>query len=405
MVIRKAEQKDAEGICGVQGAASRHLCASHRQPIRQEEDGMPKLFEPAVINAMALPNRFVRSATWEGMATEDGACTPKLTNLLVELARGGVGLIITGHAYVRQDGQAGPWQLGIYEDELVPGLQAMTDAVHAGGGKVVMQLNHAGIFANSELTGQAPMAPSKVEGFRGLPPREMTTKDIHEVVQAFGRSARRAKEAGFDGVQIHSAHGYLLSQFLSPVFNHRLDKYGGTLENRARTLLEALQAIRERVGPRYPVLVKLNCQDFTENGLGLDDSVQVGVMLAKGGIDAIELSGGLPISRNLGAARVGINAEDKEAYFRNEARTFKEQVRAPLILVGGIRSYYLAERLVEEEMADYVSMSRPLIREPALISRWRSGDLRRATCVSDNKCFRPVRAGEGVYCVNELVRR
>ena len=362
---------------------------------------MPKLFEPTVINAMTLSNRFVRSATWEGMATEDGACTPKLTDLLVNLAKGGVGLIITGHAYVRQDGQAGPWQLGVYKDELVPSLQAMTDAVHAGGGKVVMQLNHAGIFANSELTGQAPLAPSKVEGLAGSPPREMTIKDIRGVVQAFRQSARRAKEAGFDGIQMHSAHGFLLSQFLSPVFNHRPDEYGGTLENRARALMEVFQAIRETVGPDYPVLVKLNSQDFVENGLELEDSVQVGAMLAERGMDAVELSGGLPVSRNLGAARAGISSEDKEAYFQNEAKVFKEKVQVPLILVGGIRAYHLAERLVEEDVADYISMSRPFIREPALINRWRSGDLRRATCVSDNKCFRPVRAGEGVYCVNE----
>ena len=362
---------------------------------------MPKLFEPTVINAMTLSDRFVRSATWEGMATADGACTPKLTALLVNLAKGGVGLIVTGHAYVRQDGQAGPWQLGVYKDELVPGLQAMTDAVHAGGGKVVMQLNHAGIFADPELAGQAPLAPSRVEGFADSPPKEMTIKDIDGMVQAFRQSARRAKEAGFDGIQIHSAHGFLLSQFLSPVFNHRTDEYGGTLENRARALMQVFQAIRETVGPDYPVLVKLNSQDFAENGLELEDSIQVGVMLAERGIDAVELSGGLPVSRNLGAARVGINSEDKEAYFRNEARLFKEKVQVPLILVGGIRTYHLAERLVEEGVADYISMSRPFIREPGLINRWRSGDLRRAACVSDNKCFRPVRAGEGVYCVHE----
>jgi len=339
------------------------------------------------------------------MATADGACTPKLTALLVNLAKGGVGLIVTGHAYVRQDGQAGPWQLGVYKDELVPGLQAMTDAVHAAGGKIVMQLNHAGIFANPELTGQVPLAPSTVEGFTGAPPRDMTTKDIHGMVQAFRQSARRAKEAGFDGIQIHSAHGFLLSQFLSPVFNHRTDEYGGTLENRARALMQVFQAIREAVGPDYPVLVKLNSRDFAENGLELEDSVHVGVMLAEGEIDAVELSGGLPVSRNLGAARVGINSEDKEAYFRNEARVFKEKVPVPLILVGGIRAYHLAERLVDEGVADYISMSRPFIREPGLIRRWRSGDLRRAACVSDNKCFGPVRAGEGVYCVHDTEKQ
>jgi len=154
--------------------------------------------------------------------------------------------------------------------------------------------------------------------------------------------------------------------------------YGGKIHNRARTILEILRAIRKAVGPDYPVLVKLNSQDFAENGLSLADSVRVGVMLTDNGIDAIELSGGLHISGKMGAIRTGIKSEADEAYFREEAMTFKEKVHIPLILVGGIRSFQVAERLVEQGVADYISMSRPFIREPDLINRWRSGDLNSA---------------------------
>jgi 2,4-dienoyl-CoA reductase-like NADH-dependent reductase (Old Yellow Enzyme family) len=339
------------------------------------------------------------------MAAEDGACTSRLVDLMVSLAKGGIGLIITGHAYVRQEGQAGPWQLGVHKDELIPDLRAMTDAVHEGGGKIVMQLAHAGAFANSELTGQAPLAPSAVEGQSELPPKEMTIQDIQKVVEAFGLAAKRAKKAGFDGVQIHSAHGYLLSEFLSPVFNHRHDEYGGAIENRARALVEVLAEIRKAVGRNYPVLVKMNCEDFAENGLKLEDSVQVGALLSERGIDAIEVSGGLPTSRRLSPVRMGIKSEEKEAYHRKGAEAFKERIQVPLILVGGMRSYHLAERLVEEHVADYISMSRPFIREPGLINRWRSGDLSKATCVSDNQCFVPARAGKGIYCVTEAKKK
>ncbi|MGD8502003.1 MAG: NADH:flavin oxidoreductase [Syntrophobacterales bacterium] len=362
---------------------------------------MSKLFEATVINGMALSNRFIRSATYEGMATDDGAVTPELIEQMVSLVEGGVGLIITGHAFVRRDGQAGPRQLGVYKDELIPDLQAMSNAVHDKGGKIVLQLAHAGIFANAKLSGQIPIGPSAVGGQSGSRPREMTAQDIQEIVETFGAAAKRAKEAGFDGVQIHAAHGYLLSEFLSPIFNQRADEYGGAVENRARALTEALQAVRKGVGSDYPVLVKINCQDFAENGLALEDSVQIGTMLADGGIDAIELSGGLPTSRKFSPVRMGIKSEEKEAYHQNEARAFKERIKVPLILVGGVRSYHLAERLVEEGVADYISMARPFIREPGLINRWRSGDLQKSTCISDNRCFGPAGSGEGVYCVTE----
>lgn len=362
---------------------------------------MSKLFEAGEINGMQLSNRFVRSATWEGLAGDDGACTPKLTEMMAALAGAGVGLIISSHAYVSPEGQASPWQLGVYSDELIPGYEKMTAAVHAAGGRIVMQLAHAGYFAATKLTGQPAIAPSNVDGFADGPRREMTAEDIQNTVAAFGTAAGRARAAGFDGVQIHSAHGYLLSQFLSPAFNRREDRYGGEIRNRARILVEVLSGIRSAVGNDYPVLMKLNCRDFIENGLTLKDSVQAAGMLVENGLDAIEISGGVLIGGKLSPSRLGIKNEDKEAYFRQEAIAFRKQIRVPLILVGGNRSFQVAERLVAENTCDYVALSRPLIREPDLVHRWKSGDHRKASCVSDNMCFRPARNGEGLYCLTE----
>ena len=360
---------------------------------------MSKLFEATRINGMEMLNRFVRSATWEGMATADGAVTPKLIETMTALARGGVGLIISSHAYIRPEGQAAPWQLGIYKDELIQGLREMTKAVHDSGGKIVMQLAHAGNFANEKLTGQPPFVVSDFEGLASSPRQEITLQDIREIVSAFAGAARRAKAAGFDGVQIHSAHGYLLSQFLSPVFNKRKDEYGGNVGNRARVHLEVYQAIRQAVGQGYPVLIKLNCRDFMENGMGLEDSLQVAKLLANAGMDAIELSGGFLTGGKLSPSRSGIDTEEKEAYFQEEASSMKKEIGIPVILVGGMRSFEVAERLVQEGVADYISMSRPLIREPDLIKRWKAGDRRRAECRSDNLCFRPGMEGDGIYCV------
>ncbi len=367
----------------------------------EERENMSRLFESSEINGMKLANRFVRSATWEGMASPEGAATPKLIDTMTALARGGVGLIISGHTYIRQEGQAGPWQLGVYKDDLIPGLREMTDAVHAAGGKIVLQLAHAGHFAPEKLTGQAPVVASVYEGLSRSPRKELTEQDLQDLVAAFADAAQRAKSAGFDGVQIHAAHGYLLSQFLSPIFNRRVDGYGGSIENRSRIIVEAIQAVREAVGKAFPILIKMNCADFAENGLSLDDSLLAGELLAQAGLDAIELSGGLLTGGKLSPSRPGIHSADKEAYFREELSEFKKKIRIPLILVGGIRSVEVAEQLVSDGAADYIAMSRPLIREPDLISRWKSGDRRRAECKSDNLCFGPGLEGKGIYCVTE----
>jgi 2,4-dienoyl-CoA reductase-like NADH-dependent reductase (Old Yellow Enzyme family) len=313
------------------------------------------------------------------MATDEGAPTPRMIDLMAKLADGAVGLIITGHAFVHQQGWHQPWQLGIHTDELIPGLKALTDATHEKGGKIIVQLGFGGAY----------LSKARVRG--------MTVQNLQEVFKSFGQAALRAKHAGFDGVEIFAAHGFFLSQMLCPRYNDRTDAYGGNIENRARALVEVLKSVRDAVGAAYPVLVKLNVEDFVENGLTLQDSVRVGVMLQEGGIDAIELSGGLLNNPNL--MREKIHSEEDEAYFKEQARAFKEKVRVPLILVGGIRSYYVAKQLVEEGTTDYISICRPFIREPDLINRWKSGDLRKATCISCNNCIEQAKKGEGISCV------
>ncbi len=360
---------------------------------------MSILFEQMRIRELTLKNRFVRSATWEGMAHDDGRVTPQLMELMAELAAGGVGLIITGHAYVSKEGQAGPRQLGIYSQELVKGLAEMTTAVHEKGGSIVVQLAHAGIQAAHKLTGMEPIGPSGPTT-QDSPGREMSPEAIEDLVEAFGQAAARAVEAGFDGVQIHAAHGYLLSQFLSPYFNRRKDDYGGSLENRARALLQVVSRVRAVIGPQKPLLVKMNSQDFLKDGLALEDSARVAQLLAEAGVDAIEVSGGMRLAGpQFMPSRLGIKEQRQEAYFREAARLFKEKTGIPVMLVGGIRSFQVAETLVEQAGVDYISMSRPFIREPWLINRWKAGDLRRAFCLSDNQCFTPAQAGEGIYCV------
>jgi len=362
-----------------------------------------ELFQKMEIEGVNLANRFVYSATWDGMADDGGFCTPRNIDMLVQRARGGVGLLITGMAFVTLEGRAAPWQLAAFDDRFVSGLTKMTKAVHDAHGKVFLQLAHAGCYAPTALTGTEPSGPS-ANGSDLFPRcREMTLTEINNVVAAFGEAAARGKRAGFDGVQLHAAHGYLLSQFLSPFFNQRTDRYGGNLDNRARLLLEVVQAVRKEVGEGCPVLVKINSEDFVENGLTADESLEVCAMLEKVGVDAIELSGGtVYASGKYSCFRTGVaKSPESESYYREAAARYKQKIRIPLVLVGGIRSLEAAGSIVRDGIADFISMCRPLIREPGLINRWRSGDLRKATCISDNQCVQPAIAGEGLYCVVE----
>ncbi len=364
---------------------------------------MKKLFEKSNINGLSVANRFIFSATWDGNADDNGFCTQRNIDMLVERARGGVGLIITGMACVQADGRAAPWQLAVHGDEFVPGLTEMAQAVHNTQTKVILQLAHGGCYAPTALTGQEVVGPSVNDTDKFPQCREMSLQEIDQVVEAFGKAAARAKKAGFDGVQLHAAHGYLLSEFLSPFFNKRTDNYGGSIENRARILLEALQAVRNEVGEEYPVLVKINSEDFVEGGLTIGEMLEVCAMLDKAGVDAIEMSGGtIYASGAYSSCRVGaLDSPEKEVYYQDAAVTYKERIDTPLMLVGGIHSIGVAEHLINDGVADFISICRPLIREPNLINRWKAGDSAPPSCVYCDGCFGPGLKGKGVQCTFE----
>lgn len=349
---------------------------------------------------MTLRNRMVRSATWEGMCEADGEPTRKLADFYRTLAEGGVGLIITGYTFVRPDGKQLPGKMGIHTDSFAASYKNMTQAVHDAGGKIAVQLVHAGGQTDSENAGQQPLAPSsvRVAQFPEMP-EELSQEEIGSIVAAFGEGARRAKEWGFDGVQIHGAHGYLVNQFLSPLTNQRTDLYGGSLENRSRFILEVYAAVRRAVGMDYPVMIKLNAADNLKGGFEVDDAVLVAQKLSEAKIDAIEISAGTPASGDESPARTKINRPEKEAYHLDLARKVKENVNCPVMVVGGMRSYEVAEKVVRDDGLDYVSMARPLIREPDLPARWMSGDRSPAKCISCNGCFMPGIKEGGIYCV------
>lgn len=359
------------------------------------------LFTETVINGMALSNRLVRSATWEGMCEPDGRPTARLAECYRNLARGGVGLIITGYTFVRPDGRQLPGKMGIHRDDFAVEMRGLTGAVHTEGGKLCLQLVHAGGQTDSVHAGVRPLAPSavKVEQFPEQP-RAMTFADIQSVVKAFSEAARRAKAYGFDGVQLHAAHGYLLNQFLSPHTNYRADEYGGSIENRSRFLMEVYWAVREAVGREYPVLVKLNGADNLVGGLDLDDARHVARQLDQAGVDAIEISGGTPASGPGAPIRRHIDQAGDEGYNLPLARAIKAAVGCPIMVVGGFRSPEVCEAALQHD-ADYISMSRPFIREPDLANRWRAGNRGRAACTSCNGCFIPAFKEGGIYCVVE----
>lgn len=359
------------------------------------------LFDKTAIRNINLKNRFIWSATWQGKANFDGSCSPMLITSLLPVAKGEAGLIIGEMAYVSPNAVAAPGQLGIYNDTLLPGLRRMSEFVHKAGAPIIIQLVHGGLFSAPMLTGSTPLGPSTLETPDGKIGREMSKADIDEVINAFPYAAIRAQKAGFDGVQVHVAHGWLLSQFLSPFFNKRSDEYGGNLENRARIILEIIKNIKKAVGDKFAVLVKINSDDFLPGGFNTDEMIQVSAMLEKAGVDAIEVSGG-----TIGALLTG-NVDGsfspvsrKDVYYRESAKRLKENVNIPVLLVGGIRSFETADELVKSGVADYISLCRPLIREPDLIKKWKSGNLKKSDCISDSACFQPGMEGKGVHCVH-----
>lgn len=292
---------------------------------------------------------------------------------------------------------------GLHRDDFVPGLKKLTEAVHRHGSRIVLQINHGGRQTPQHFIGQTPVAPSHLEASdAGSETRALTGEEIEELIEAYGQAARRAKEAGYDGAQIHGAHGYMVCQFLSPLTNRRTDKWGGSIENRMRFVLEVYKACRAAVGERYPVMIKLNCADFLEGGYTLEEGCKVSKALADAGIDAIEISGGvvgggkgtLPVDNV--PIRAKIKIPDDEAYFIKESDEIRKQIDTPMMLVGGMRTPALMERLLQEEKGEFISLCRPLIMEPDLVNKIRAGQKDPAGCVSCNLCL--TRRTEPVQC-------
>jgi 2,4-dienoyl-CoA reductase-like NADH-dependent reductase (Old Yellow Enzyme family) len=338
------------------------------------------------------------------MCEPDGRPTQKLAECYANLAKGRVGLIVSGYTFIRKDGRQYPGQMGICTDAFNVEMRNLTSAVHNQGGKICMQLVHAGGQTTAGIAGSRPVAPSSiaVAQFPEIPV-ELSHEDIAEFVALFCAGAARAREYGFDAVQLHASHGYLINQFLSPLTNRREDRYGGEIENRCRFLMEIYRGVRGAVGNDFPVLVKLNGADNLEGGLEPDDAVHAAKALDEAGIDAIEVSAGTPSSGDRSPVRVGITSREQEAYNLPLAAMINKLVKCPVMTVGGIRSFEIADEIIRREEADYIAMSRPFIREPDLALRWQSGNLERARCISCNGCFKPGLKEGGIYCVVEKI--
>jgi 2,4-dienoyl-CoA reductase-like NADH-dependent reductase (Old Yellow Enzyme family) len=360
---------------------------------------MEQLFSPGRIGNLEIKNRFVRSATGESLAAADGQVTDALVSLYTELARGGVGLIVTGVAFVHESGRSGYKMPGLHKDEMIPGWHKLVKQVHAYGAKIAPQIFHCGRQMQADSAQEfPPIAPSPIAYKRtGITPQEMTDEQIWEIIEAFGEAARRAIEAGFDGVQLHGAHGYLISQFLSPYSNRRTDQWGGSFENRQRFVTEVYKRIREVIGQDYPVFIKMNVDDFVEGGLTLGETIKTAKLLSDLGMDAIEISGGT-LELSIWKCLVpGIKSRDQEAYFLPYAEAIKPEIRCPLILVGGMRTPALMEEILRQNKADFISLCRPFIREPDLVNRIQQGQQEPVACISCNKCLRFLDRGLACY--------
>ncbi len=354
---------------------------------------MKSVFDQTKLGGMQLKNRFFRSATNDGYADERGHMTAKLSEVYEELAKGGVGTIITGLTYVTDREQPYPCQMGIYDDSFVREYSELTQKVHKYGANIILQLAALG-SQTRQNENKLMWGPSTVKDIAyKTQPQEMAKEDIHFMQEAFAAAALRAKEAGFDGVQMHGAHGYLLNKFLTPYYNRRTDEYGGGIENRARLILETYRAIRQKVGNEYPVLIKINCEDFMDEGLTFEECRYVCKKLAGAGISAIEVSGGSGSSRkDEGAVR---KTEGHDPYFAPYAAKIAKEVDVPIISVGGYRGFEEITKVLNNSGIEYISLCRPLIRESGLINRWKDGDMRSAECISCNKCFRR----DGTRCI------
>jgi 2,4-dienoyl-CoA reductase-like NADH-dependent reductase (Old Yellow Enzyme family) len=364
-----------------------------------------RLFDEFDLAGLKLKNRIVRAATFEKRADENGTVTDDLLEFYQGLARGGAAFIITGGALVHPSGRTLRQMLSAHADSFTDGLGKLAEAIRSNGALSALQLFHGGRHCLPRVINwEVPLAPSEVHDTSSdTTPRAMADSEIWAMVDSFASVAFRAQSAGFDAVEIHAAHGYLISSFLSPCTNLRDDYWGGDEPRRAHFLEEILKAVRDAVGDGYPVIVKLNADDQMEGGITRDEAVRIALLAEHAGADAIEISGGTresdpPILRK---PKKGDEPEGyPEGYYRSAGRLMKNTLSVPVILTGGFRTLEAMESAIESKEADMIGLSRPLICEPDLPLKLREGATR-TKCTSCNKCSRYSRI-DSVRCVEKF---
>lgn len=341
---------------------------------------MKKIFEKTNLNNLSIKNRLIRSATMEFGLTQNGKITEKYLNLYKDLAKGNAGLIITGAMAVNEDAQVKCDMVNIYDDDFISDFSKVTECVHKNGSKIAPQLAHGGIIsAQSESSKR--LAPSAFMGAC-----EMTEKDIKKAVLDFKNAAVKCKMAGADAVEIHCAHGFLISQFLSPIFNKRTDEYGIKNKKGIKFMLDVIDSVREGVGDDFPIIIKLNHSDLMKGGMTLEDSLYICKEIDNKNLAAIEISSGLIHVKECLPARI-IKNKDNEGYNKDAADSIAESIKTPVICVGGFRSFSSIESFLNDSKVSSVSLCRPLICEPDLPLKWEKDNSYRPKCVSCNRCF------------------
>ena len=356
------------------------------------------LFSPFQIGNLELRNRIVMPPMATNFASEDGFVNERHIAYYLRRARGGVGYITSEHTGVLRQGRAFLNMTLIDSDQHIPPFKKLVEAVHKEGGKIVIQINHAGRQTSASITGSPIVAPSAIPcPVRMEMPKELSLEEIQRIIEAFGEAARRVKEAGADGVEIHMAHGYLINQFLSPFSNKREDEYGGDADRRMRMALEVLRAVRNKVGAEFPVLCRLSADEYVNGGLKIDASKEIAKTLERNGADALHVSACVAASGYLN--HPPYYAE--EGVFVHLAQGIKSVVGIPVITVGRIRTPELANRILEEKKADLISMGRALIADPELPAKSLQGRMEEIIpCISCNRCIQSIRKGALACAVN-----
>ncbi|QAA30987.1 NADH:flavin oxidoreductase [Clostridium manihotivorum] len=318
---------------------------------------MSVLLSSLKIGSLNLSNRLVMPPMATSKAGSDGELTEDIVNYYEEKSKGGyIGLIIIEHSYISKAGKASNHQLSISRDSDIEPLKKLAKTIQNNGSKAVMQINHAGGSTKEEVTGLTPEAPSAIENpYTKLVTKELSKEDIKKVIADFAEAARRVKEAGFDAVEIHSAHGYLLNQFYSPIFNKRTDEYGGDILNRIRIHLEVIKAVKEAVGHDFPVLLRLGALDYIDGGSQLEDAKIAAKEFEKAGVSILDISGGFR----------GFTVPDfnEQGYFYPVTEELKKIVSTPILLTGGVVDATAAEQLLESKKADLIGVGRPILKD------------------------------------------